>query len=45
LHGEEITFTAGGVSYRGRVEDDRMRVSATVDGKPMEWTARPAPRR
>jgi SAM-dependent methyltransferase len=43
LHGEEISFTAGGVSYQGRVEDDRMRVTAIVDGNPITWTARPAP--
>jgi len=43
LQGEEISFTAGGVSYQGRVEDDRMRVNAIVDGKPITWTARPAP--
>ena len=43
LHGEEISFTAGGVSYQGRVEDGRMRVNAIVDGKPVTWTARPAP--
>jgi len=43
LQGEEISFTAGGVNYQGRVEDDRMRVNAIVDGKPITWTARPAP--
>jgi len=43
LHGEEISFTAAGVSYQGRVEDDRMRVNAVVDGKTITWTARPAP--
>lgn len=43
LHGEEIAFTAGAVSYQGRIEDDRMKVSATVDGKAIMWTARPAP--
>src|SRR6476620_11152579 len=43
LQGEEISFTAGGVNYQGRVEDDRMRVNAIVDGKPIAWTARPAP--
>ena len=44
LHGEEISFTVGTVNYRGRVEGDRMRVSAIVDGKQVEWTARPGPR-
>ena len=41
LQGEEFSFTAGGVPYRGRVEGYRMRMSATVGGKPVEWTARP----
>jgi hypothetical protein len=45
LRGEDISFSAGGVNYHGRVEENRIRVSATVDGKPVEWTARPAPRR
>jgi hypothetical protein len=44
LNGEELSFTAGAVSYRGRVEDYRMRITATVDGKLLEWTAQPAPR-
>ncbi len=43
LHGADISFTAGGVNYSGRVEEDRMRVSAIVDGKPVEWTARFVP--
>jgi SAM-dependent methyltransferase len=45
LRGEEISFTVGTTTYRGRVEGGRMRVSATVDGKLVEWMARPAPRR
>ncbi len=45
LRGTEITFTAGGIAYRGHVTRDRMRVSATVDGAPVEWTARVAPKR
>jgi SAM-dependent methyltransferase len=44
LHGEEISFTVGGASYSGRVDGVRMRVSATVDGKVVEWTARASPR-
>ena len=44
LRGETISFTVGGASYTGRVIDDRMQVSAMVDGKVVEWTARPAPR-
>lgn len=45
LRGAEISFTVGTAAYRGRVDGYRMRVSATVDGKLVEWTARPAPRR
>ena len=45
LSGQEISFTVGTTTYRGRVDGDRMRMSATVDGKLVEWTARPAPRR
>lgn len=44
LRGEEISFSVGTTNYRGRVDGDRMRVSATVDGKQVEWTARPTPR-
>ena len=40
LRGEQISFTAGGVDYAGRVEGDRMRVSA-VNGAPVEWSSRP----
>ena len=45
LSGEEISFAIGSTTYRGRVEGYQLRVSATVDGKVVEWTARPAPRR
>ena len=45
LRGEEITFTAGGIAYAGRVNGTRMRVRETVDGKPVEWTAHAAPER
>ncbi len=45
LSGEEISFTIGATTYRGRVDGYRMRLSATVDGKLVEWTARPAPQR
>ena len=41
LRGEEITFTAGTTTYRGRVHLQDMHVTATVDGKPIEWRARP----
>jgi SAM-dependent methyltransferase len=44
LRGDEITFTVGTATYRGTIDRSRMRVSATVDGKLLEWTARPAPR-
>jgi SAM-dependent methyltransferase len=40
LRGDEISFTVGGVDYRGRVEGDRMRVGRLVGGKLEEWTAR-----
>lgn len=43
LRGEEITFTAGGIAYAGRVSGTRMRVRATMDGRPVEWTAHAAP--
>ena len=45
LRGEEISFTVGRANYRGRVEGTRMRVTAVVDGTPVEWTARPASQR
>ncbi len=45
LRGEEISFTVGATTYRGRVDGYQMRVNATVGGKLVEWTARPAPRR
>lgn len=45
LRGEAITFTAGPAVYHGTVHDAVMRVSATVDGRSVQWTARPAPRR
>jgi hypothetical protein len=44
LRGEEITFTVGATTYRGRVRDQDMHVSATDGGRPVEWHARPAPR-
>lgn len=45
LRGPELSFRAGGVVYHGRVDRDRIHLTATVDGKPVEWTARYAPRR
>jgi hypothetical protein len=45
IRGEEISFTVGTATYIGRVEGDRMRLSAPVNGKRVEWTARLVPRR
>jgi SAM-dependent methyltransferase len=45
LRGAEIAFTAGTVQYQGRVDGTVMRVAATVDGKAVEWSARPLPSR
>jgi Methyltransferase domain len=44
LRGAEISFNVGLATYRGSVDGDRMRISATSDGKRVEWTARPTPR-
>ena len=43
LRGEEISFTVGRSTYTGRVERNRMRVSATVAGHVIEWTATALP--
>ena len=43
LRGEEISLTVGKSTYTGRVETNRMRLSATVDGHVMEWTATALP--
>ncbi|MEO8257482.1 MAG: methyltransferase domain-containing protein [Acidobacteriota bacterium] len=47
LRGEHISITVGKTPYTGRVEGNRMRMSATVDGQVVEWTATalPAPQR
>jgi hypothetical protein len=45
LQGAEISFTAAGIDYRGKVDGDRMRLSTIVDGKPVEWNLRAMPRR
>ena len=45
LKGPEISFTVAGAEYRGRVDGDRMRLSAIVDGSPVEWNLRAIPRR
>jgi hypothetical protein len=39
LRGEEIFFTVGKATYTGRIDGNRMRVSATVDGQVSEWMA------
>ena len=39
LRGDEIAFTVGETTYTGRVEENRMRVRAAVDGQVVEWTA------
>jgi SAM-dependent methyltransferase len=44
LRGDEISLTVGTSTYTGRVEGNRMRVSATVDGHVIEWTATALPR-
>ena len=44
LSGQTISFTVGSASYRGRVDGQRMRMSATVDEKLVEWTALAMPR-
>lgn len=38
LRGNEISFTVGTTNYQGRVEGYRMRVSAEMDGKQVDWT-------
>jgi SAM-dependent methyltransferase len=43
LRGEEIFLTVGKSTYTGRVEGNRMRLSATVDGHVVEWTATALP--
>ena len=43
LRGEEISFSVGPAAYVGRVEGNRIRVSAPVDGQVIEWTATPLP--
>ncbi len=43
LRGNHITFTAGSTAYNGRVEGTRMYVSATIDGRQVEWTLRAIP--
>ncbi len=44
LRGDDISFAAGGVEYKGRIEGDRMRVNAVVNGMPVEWSIRALPR-
>jgi hypothetical protein len=44
LRGNDISFTVRSATYSGRVDGTRMRVSATVDGERVEWTATALPR-
>jgi precorrin-6B methylase 2 len=39
LRGDQITFTAGGVEYAGKVSGDRIEGTAAADGKRQAWTA------
>jgi hypothetical protein len=43
LRGDEISLTVGKSIYKGRVDGNQMRVSATVDGRVIEWTATALP--
>ncbi len=45
LRGAEISFTAAGTDYSGRVDGARMRLRAIVDGKTVDWNLRALPRR
>lgn len=44
LRGEALSFTVGTTTYRGRIDGHQMRVTDTIDGKPVGWTARLTPR-
>jgi SAM-dependent methyltransferase len=44
VRGQEISFAVGTATYRGQVDEDRMRLSGPVNGKLVEWTARLPPR-
>jgi SAM-dependent methyltransferase len=39
MHGDEIQFTAGGLSYRGRVSGDTMQGTVTTPDGTRPWTA------
>ena len=39
LRGDQITFTAGGVEYAGKVSGDRIEGTVAADGKRQAWTA------
>ena len=39
LKGDQITFTAGGTQYTGKVTGDRMEGTATASGKTQNWSA------
>jgi SAM-dependent methyltransferase len=44
LRGQDMSFTVRDVMYAAHVDGDRMRVTATLDGKHVEWTATAARR-
>ena len=44
MRGDEILFTAGGTSYTGRVNGNRMQGSAVANGKTTNWQATKAGR-
>ena len=39
LHGDQITFTAGGSEYSGKVSGDRIEGTKTTNGKKESWSA------
>jgi SAM-dependent methyltransferase len=43
LRGDQITFTADGAEYTGKVTDSRIEGARTISGKKEAWTAAKAP--
>jgi len=39
MRGDQITFTAGGAAYTGRVKGDRMDGTVSINGKAVPWSA------
>jgi hypothetical protein len=39
LRGDQITFTAGGSEYTGKVSGDRIEGTKTTNGKKESWSA------